>query len=623
MPFIVNGEDNLMRFGGGEFKLSIYSGTTHSQIPLKADDETLVQSFHFRFPATILPVPELAKHKGIRRPRHEPTKNEDDSYNYERPYDYNERGYPISSRDGVIHPSYYWTLSRRGCGVGNEAHGHANWGRWGTSRLDSSFERFSGSQRGRLCEWGRDWRTMFIQHREGNGYNPKRGADVVRTLVPSHGDYRLIAAQKEVPIDAFVPHRFYHESGRYLAHQLSSVHTGLLNRHGNDFTAAPLASGLIADSEEAGRGEASYRYHPARNPDFPQTEFSVEAQKWGDFDNGVAITSDGAYINKPDEGNSRYNLPRRMKKFPIPYFSGAQALGGPSFFSPNRQINSPVMFGSLPTGVKRNRPWETLLFRPQKGHPGTAKPDEGEEKGTTEPPDHAILDWFWMPVVEPWAISEPFSTAGKVNLNYRMQPFSHIKRATGLAAVLKSEQMLVIPNWAALHYKKGALPNQKWIFRHPIDFTETSKQLDERFATGQIFRHASEVCELHLVPKKEKDPVTLEDMEDEFWADHAVVGDNSRERPYANIYPRLTTKSNTYRVHYRVQVLKPGRQGEPGKWEPEYDTVAAEKRGDCLLERYLDPNDERLPDYAGEPDTEGSLLDFYQFRIISNRRFAP
>ena len=34
---------------------------------------------------------------------------------------------------------------------------------------------------------------------------------------------------------------------------------------------------------------------------------------------------------------------------------------------------------------------------------------------------------------------------------------------------------------------------------------------------------------------------------------HYLTGDNSRERIYATIYPRLTTKSNTYTVHMRVQ----------------------------------------------------------------------
>ncbi|NBV25571.1 MAG: hypothetical protein EBS05_27140, partial [Proteobacteria bacterium] len=100
-------------------------------------------------------------------------------------------------------------------------------------------------------------------------------------------------------------------------------------------------------------------------------------------------------------------------------------------------------FGSLPTGVIRNQPWQTLLFRPQAGHPGEGTPTSGPPY--TSPPDHLLMDLFWMPVIEPYAISEPFSTAGKVNLNYEMAPFSYIRRATALHAVFKSQEPLLIP----------------------------------------------------------------------------------------------------------------------------------------------------------------------------------
>lgn len=617
VPFIVKGDDEKIDFGGGKFKLSIYHGTSHSQVPAEPGEENLVQTFQFNFPSTTLPIPELAKHKGRRRPRREPVKGED-GYIYVRDYNYDSRGRPIGSGSGVIHPSFYWVMNQNGCGVGREEHNHANWGGWRGNGGSSAQEKFSGRHYGRLATWGNDWRTLFIQGPTGKNFNPKRGADVVRTLVPRHGDYRLIAATGEVGEDAFVPHRNYFEEDQYLVHQFTSTHTGLLDRYGKDFEAAPLVSELSEDDK--------LRYHPTRTPDFPETEESLTAQKWGDFDNGVSVTTDGPYINKPDEGNGRQRT-WNSGAISVPYFdyAGQQILGGAAFFSPNRQVSSPVMFGSLPTGVKREKPWETLLFRPDEEHPGRAVPCEGEERGSEEPPDHAILDWFWMPVVEPYAISEPFSTAGKINLNYQMLPFSHIKRATGLAAVMKSEKILAVPNWVAWHYKRNTLPNEEWKFRYPINFSETAKQCDERFEEGKIFRSATEVCELYLVPEKdeEEEEVTLDRVKTDFWSDHALTGDNSRERPYSNLYPRLTTKSNTFRVHYRVQIIKQSRSTAPGKFDPQYDTVAAEARGDCLFERYLDQSDPELPDFASDPETEKSLLDFYQYRIISKRRFAP
>ncbi|OYW69638.1 MAG: hypothetical protein B7Z21_00945, partial [Verrucomicrobiales bacterium 32-60-5] len=59
----------------------------------------------------------------------------------------------------------------------------------------------------------------------------------------------------------------------------------------------------------------------------------------------------------------------------VPYFSRPDIPwhGGTTYFSPNRQVASPGMFGSLPTGVQnsgssgglRREPWRTLMFRPQ------------------------------------------------------------------------------------------------------------------------------------------------------------------------------------------------------------------------------------------------------------------
>ena len=60
--------------------------------------------------------------------------------------------------------------------------------------------------------------------------------------------------------------------------------------------------------------------------------------------------------------------------------------------------------------------------------------------------DHLFLDLWTMPVVEPYAISEPFSTAGKVNLNYQIAPFTYITRSTALRAVLKSTRITAIPS---------------------------------------------------------------------------------------------------------------------------------------------------------------------------------
>ena len=87
----------------------------------------------------------------------------------------------------------------------------------------------------------------------------------------------------------------------------------------------------------------------------------------GDWDNGPGIIGDGPWINKPDEGGVAISCGGTPAGFYIPYigsYETASMEGVPpaTLFSPNRQISSPVMFGSLPAGL--TTAWRTLLFRP-------------------------------------------------------------------------------------------------------------------------------------------------------------------------------------------------------------------------------------------------------------------
>ena len=114
-----------------------------------------------------------------------------------------------------------------------------------------------------------------------------------------------------------------------------------------------------------------------------------------------------------------------------------------------------------------------------------------------------------------------------------------------------------------------------------------------------------------------------------FWEDHAVTAENLKERPYANIYPRVTTRSNTFQVHMRVQSLKKARSTAPDTFEAGKDEVSAEYRGSAVIERYLDLNDPAFDagsklDYAsGQPLNQEPLDHFHRFRIIAQKRFDP
>ncbi|MFN6018746.1 MAG: Verru/Chthon cassette protein A, partial [Verrucomicrobiota bacterium] len=127
---------------------------------------------------------------------------------------------------------------------------------------------------------------------------------------------------------------------------------------------------------------------------------------------------------------------------------------------------------------------------------------------------------------------------------------------------------------------------------------------------------SSQICDLHLVPQGE----TVSGMST-FWSTRAITGDNSRERPYTNLLGRLTTKSNSFTVHFRVQVLKKNPTTQANEWVEGRDNVSSEYRGSTLIERYIDPNNTSLPDFA--TNTSANIDDFYRFRVIQTRKFAP
>ncbi|XHR28372.1 MAG: Verru_Chthon cassette protein A [Chthoniobacteraceae bacterium] len=429
--------------------------------------------------------------------------------------------------------------------------------------------------------------------------------DVIRTVLPAHGDYRLIAAQPIVPPAAYAKHRYYDDSSKMAASNFANSNNPQVepgyDLGGTYFPSAMPWTKASADIPAIATGT-----------NVPETT--------GDFDSSLPNFNDGPFINKPDEGNT-YGLGTSGA---IPYYSSysVQAPAGPTFFSPNRIMPSPGMFGSLPTGVKSGTPWRTLLFRPQPGH-----------FGANTPRDHLIMDLFWMPVVEPYAISDRFSTAGKINMNYQMAPFTYMTRNTGLRALLKSEKLTAIPNGTSnggqpgysnfKQYSTSAISPSatQTEARLAVDADETLKQFQTRFTAGNLFISPSEICDLHIVPSGQ----TVSSMST-FWSGYAGTGDNERERVYTTLYPRLTTKSNTYTVHFRAQALvQTALSKTGGTWTEGKDTVVSESRGATTVERYLDPSDTTIPDYADgtSPFSKDLMGNHYRWRILETQRFAP
>ncbi|MEM7388051.1 MAG: hypothetical protein AAF514_24210, partial [Verrucomicrobiota bacterium] len=311
----------------------------------------------------------------------------------------------------------------------------------------------------------------------------------------------------------------------------------------------------------------------------------------GDFDTGTGAAPDGPYINRPDEGEYRgyrvedpyYEVPDPERlQVPDPEPHGVAA---------HRLMPSPVMFGSLPTGVRAKVPWQTLLFRPQPGH-----------YGASSPPDHLFLDLFWMPTLEPRPMSGICETEGQINLNHRLEPFHHIRRTTASHALLKSEQMLAIPD--------GAMDGGEASLRLHIDAEKTLSIWDkEVFDEGRTFLSASQICQMPLVPEGAEGSRSAMNQ---FWQGHRRTGDNVRERPYAHLYPRLTVRSNTYRLHFIAQSIQKSRSANPATFETGVDLIRGETVGSRLIRRQV-ANREGLSDFLSSGNL--SLRDHVRFEV--------
>ncbi len=448
--------------------------------------------------------------------------------------------------------------------------------------------------------------------------------DVVESMVlsPTWSDPRLLAIAN-VPSAAFVKHPNWGKNFAYGFFYGSGPYYSLLTSGGTTFT-----PGAINPNANYLGGETKpiFPNLPRITPTVTNTSSPINPQL-ADWDTGLGSERDGPWVNKADEGVV-FMVATPSK---IPYFSPNNAAPlGASFFSPNREIPSPGMLGSLPTGVDPTGTapagWRTLLFRPCPGHFGENSPE-----------DHLMLDLFWMPAADPYAISEPFSSAGKINLNYQIQPFTYITRSTGIRAVLNAQKIAQVPVGQALLYKSTSLTPlmSQTNARAPVNATLTLTQFQDKFdgtdtssnnasTNPDIFHSASQVCDMYLVPQGASSVSQFATQ----WNDgktYGLCGDNVKERPYANIYGQVTTKSNTYTVYYTVQSLKNAEpQNLQNQWNESQGVVLGENRGSTTLERYIDPN-QALPDFAANSGTSTppTVESFYKWRVVENHQFAP
>ncbi len=206
--------------------------------------------------------------------------------------------------------------------------------------------------------------------------------------------------------------------------------------------------------------------------------------------------------------------------------------------------------------------------------------------------------------------------------------------------------------WEAGTYKANSGPGLANEVRYDINRDATLAGVAAHFFNqGNIFRYPSEICSVFLVPKKIDGatynnsataiPTTYDNMMS-WWqgsslSTMSLTGDNLREEPYDHIYPRLTTKSNSYTVHYRVQRLQKNQKDRQAgdEWVEGRDAILADQRGSTLLERYVDPNDAGLTaawdtntmslNFAASNLTKNTpdLSQYYKFRVISTKQSLP
>lgn len=734
--FTVNGP--TMQISGGTLNVELYAGMNPS------DSSKLVQTFQIPWPSQVtVPTPELVV---VGLPAEQ----------------WQESNGAVRTINKVEAP-HWWAFHRDGA-LGratpmNDGRRNRHGGRFYESGNGHNTTR-RGLPRDHELIWGRRVGNELHTYTDllsqqplsspgvgASGYispdiQRPYGQDTVLSMLIRHGDTRLTACLPVVGPEQWAQHPNFGKVGEYMAHTFT--------RHFSDSD----AGFTTGETSPAVRLTPFAPYQNNVRPDLAATPESAAARFYGDFDNGVGPLRDGAWINKADEGNagvadddSRFGTgATETRRIATAYYDDMwiSSESGESFLSPNRMISSAVTFGSLPAAVYAGgssgiTPWRTLLFRPytppttsggQSSHPGS--PDYGGGASQSQfagvnPADHYLLDLFWMPVVEPYAISEPLSTAGKINLNYQMLPFqNYITRSTGLHAAMKGELLTAVPTADARTYKRNPQGGPRsmtkvqaefgdyWEYakwseddsyasdRYDVDYNRTGNnpgpqrakfwhrkvdagreiggviqgtlaQFESRFrfapsatspapaAAQGLFRTASQICEVHLIPERVSgsNPATSintttppsTDGSDAggggggrpggggrtssqsyrasemtaFWQARAVTGDNTKERPYSSLYAKLTTQSNTFRVHYRVQAIRKARSVQPGNFDPSKDTVASDQRGSVLIERRIDPTNPGIPNYAANPGALGAqpLDNFYKFRVLEQKRFNP
>ena len=285
----------------------------------------------------------------------------------------------------------------------------------------------------------------FWKRIRGNGNsncfadNVIRPGDVVCSMfmAPSgetRGDYRMVAVQTDVPASWFSACENYGQCTQQIpVNQTNGGYAAGINgpafkgRFAHNLIYSPNVSywygggdGLLGwrlnwngKSVKRDINPAANAVTPAPNTLVPGVTFGAYAQplvainqqgammkngSLGDWASGVGPNPDGAYMHSPDSGSTSYI-------FGGYFLEAGRTIETGGSYEPNRSVPSAGFLGTILTTDSSGspQPWQTLLFNPV--------PAAGSSHaGFSTPKDHLWLDNFWMPVAEPYPISDPLST---------------------------------------------------------------------------------------------------------------------------------------------------------------------------------------------------------------------
>ena len=77
----------------------------------------------------------------------------------------------------------------------------------------------------------------------------------------------------------------------------------------------------------------------------------------------------------------------------------------------------------------------------------------------------------------------------------------------------------------------------------------------------------------------------------------------------------VTTRSNAFRLHTRIELLSKDLQTPPDQFDPARDRVIGRYWGSARIERALETDHPDMPDYARNPERLPPIEQFYKFFV--------